>query len=379
MASIQKKKILILVDWFYPGYKAGGPIQSCRNFVAFMEDTYDLSVVTSDRDAGDDTAYPGIVSDKWNKYTNQTKVFYASALSLKQLRQLENEIAPDYIYLNSMFSPRFTLLVLLLHARKNTKATIILAPRGMLKKSALDFKPAKKKLFLALFRLLKIQNRIRFHATDATEVKDIKKILGNTETIMISNFPGKQNDFTPVEKEKHSLSMIFVGRVHPIKNLDLALQSLINIKDQVRLTIVGAMEDEQYWQQCRSLIEQLPANVTINIKTDVPHDKMESILRDQHLFILPTQGENFGHAIFESLAAGRPVLISDQTPWRNLASHFAGWDLPLNDLQAFTTVIEKAAAMAREEHLIWCKGAWQYCHDFIENAGIKEQYLKLFN
>ena len=38
------------------------------------------------------------------------------------------------------------------------------------------------------------------------------------------------------------------------------------------------------------------------------------------LFLLPTGGENFGHAIFEALACGVPALISDQTPWRGLAA-----------------------------------------------------------
>ena len=35
-------------------------------------------------------------------------------------------------------------------------------------------------------------------------------------------------------------------------------------------------------------------------------------------FLLPTGGENFGHAIFEALSCGVPALISDRTPWRDL-------------------------------------------------------------
>ena len=42
-----------------------------------------------------------------------------------------------------------------------------------------------------------------------------------------------------------------------------------------------------------------------------------SEIKEQHLFVLPTFGENYGYAIFESLAIGRPVLISDQTRRRN--------------------------------------------------------------
>ena len=46
--------------------------------------------------------------------------------------------------------------------------------------------------------------------------------------------------------------------------------------------------------------------------------------------ILPTLGENFGHVIVEAWTAGCPVLVSDRTPWRQLASHGVGWDVALD-------------------------------------------------
>ena len=32
-----KKKILVLVDWYEPGFKAGGPIQACKNVVTSLK------------------------------------------------------------------------------------------------------------------------------------------------------------------------------------------------------------------------------------------------------------------------------------------------------------------------------------------------------
>ena len=49
-----RKKILLLTDWYEPGYKAGGPIQSTRNFVAGMYQLYDISVLTSSHDLGEE-------------------------------------------------------------------------------------------------------------------------------------------------------------------------------------------------------------------------------------------------------------------------------------------------------------------------------------
>ena len=55
------------------------------------------------------------------------------------------------------------------------------------------------------------------------------------------------------------------------------------------------------------------------------------------------------HIIAESLAVGTPVLISDQTPWRDLDAHGVGWDLPLHSEQSFVDAIEATAEMSSVE------------------------------
>ncbi len=95
--------------------------------------------------------------------------------------------------------------------------------------------------------------------------------------------------------------------------------------------------------------------------------------------MLPTLGENFGHAIFESFAAGRPVLISDKTPWRGLAAKKAGWDIALEDEKAFIAAVQQAAGMGQEEFNEWCDGARQLAEKVTKETDLKQHYLKLFN
>ena len=59
MAS-NKRKILLFADWYEPGYKAGGPIRSCANFVHNMQSEYSVYVFTTDRDLGSDESYKDI-------------------------------------------------------------------------------------------------------------------------------------------------------------------------------------------------------------------------------------------------------------------------------------------------------------------------------
>jgi glycosyltransferase involved in cell wall biosynthesis len=44
---------------------------------------------------------------------------------------------------------------------------------------------------------------------------------------------------------------------------------------------------------------------------------------------MPTTHENFGHAIIESWGFGRPVLLSDNTPWKELQKEGLGYCTPL--------------------------------------------------
>jgi len=122
----------------------------------------------------------------------------------------------------------------------------------------------------------------------------------------------------------------------------------------------------------------LPPHIQVQWQGELPHHQVEELVKEHHVFVLPTQGENFGHAIFEALAAGRPVIISDQTPWRDLSRHKAGWDLDLGELGKFSTAIERFAGMSREELNEWCMGAWQFAHHYLENSNNKKRYLELF-
>ncbi len=375
-------RLLVFSDWYTPGFKAGGPIRSCVNFAYYMKDNFELFVFTGDRDLGDNEAYRGIQLNTWI-CREGVSIYYASPekLSWENILQTIKEISPDYIYLNSMFSRFFSIYPLLMRWLGRIKYPVVISPRGMLKESALQFKPGKKKIFLRLFKSLGISKQLQFHATDATEVNDIKQNFGNnTRVTYISNFPGIQKPFVPpTGKIPGNIKIIFIGRIHPIKNLHFLLECLQNIEQNIELTIVAAIENEDYWERCKKIIEQLPSSVTVKILSNVEHGMLEEIIRQRQLFVLPTQGENFGHAIFESLAAGRPVLISDQTPWINLAKQKAGWDLPLDDQMQFKKIIEEVSAMSNDELTVWCKGAWQYAHDYIQNSNIKEEYLKLFS
>ncbi|HEY0679106.1 MAG TPA: glycosyltransferase family 4 protein [Chitinophagaceae bacterium] len=378
-----KRRVLVLVDWFEPGYKAGGPIRSVVNFIHHLKDELDIYVLTTDRDLNEKVPYKGIETDKWIEYKPGVYVFYCSPrlLSFSAVIKIINWVNADFIYLNSMFSKFFTIYPLLAKRLGKIRSEIVLAPRGMLKETALQFKNRKKKLFLKIFKSLGLNRNVRFHATDTNEFNDILRTFGRSDMyLVVDNLPGIHKPFVPLaDKLRGNVKLLFVGRFHPIKNPDYLLSVLKETKSNVELTIIATIEDEDYWHKCQVMIAHLPSNVKVIINGEMPHAEIEHHLLETHLFVLPTRGENFGHAIFEALMAGRPVLISDQTPWKDLAAKKAGWELPLADKEQFLKAIEKVAAMDHDELNEWSKGAWNYSNDQLDLYDVRSQYLKLFS
>jgi glycosyltransferase involved in cell wall biosynthesis len=278
-----------------------------------------------------------------------------------------------------LFSPLFVVYPLWLKYLGKLKAEVVLCPRGALYDSALSVKPWKKTPFLRFFRLLGIHKKIRWHATNQREKAAIERFFPGSRVFIADNLPNaNQPEFVSVPKSAGKVKCIFIARIVPIKNLLFLLQALDKVRAEVELTVIGPVEDKEYWEICQKAIAGLPANIRVSYEGPKRNDQLMSILHSHHLSILPTTGENFGHSIFEAFLAGRPVLISDQTPWLNLPAQKAGWDLPLTDPAAFARVIEEVGAWDQSLFDEWALSSWQYARDFIKNPELTRQYLNLF-
>ena len=379
---MEKKKILVLVDWFAPGYKAGGPIQSCVNFAFAMKTEFAVHVLTTDTDHGETAPYEGIASGRWTRDLHpDIGVFYLqkSRLSARRLKEQIEAVQPDYIYLNHLFSPLFVIYPLWLKYTGQLKSRVVVCPRGALYDSALAIKSWKKTPFLKLFRWMGIHRRVLFHATNEREKGAILQYFPGSNIIIADNLPNmNQPAFHSCPKKAGSIKCIYVARVFPIKNLLFFLTALEKVKADVELSVVGPVEDKGYWDQCLEKIGQMASNLSVTYLGPTRNDELMPLLQAHHLFVLPTAGENFGHSIFEALLAGRPVLISDQTPWLGLTARQVGWDLPLKDPAGFTRIIEETAAWDQPRFDEWARAAWEYARHFIENPDLQRQYIQLF-
>ena len=377
-----KTRLWIFIDWYLPAYKAGGPIQSISNLVNRLKNDFEISVITSDSDLDEPLTLRKSDLNIWIEKEGYKVIYLDLQHQNKQFYQklfTENDF--DVVYFNSLFSIKFTLLPLWL--LKNNPIRKVFATRGMLGEGALAIKPLKKRIFLQVFKLMSLHKKVVWHATAESEVNEIKKHFGTgIEILLASNLSGiNKRNFIEKEKNKNQIRIFFLSRIAIKKNLIGALEVLSKMERtiDIRFNIIGPIDDKMYWQKCTKKIDSLPKHITVNYLGAIPNQDLSIHLSEEHVLLLPTYGENFGHVIMESWQNGCPVVISDKTPWRNLEKDKLGYDLSIEDHHSFAKVLEHLSDMSKEEFNIWSKSSFDFAKKFIENPEVLEQNRKLFS
>ena len=380
-------KILILTDYYLPGYKGGGPLRTLSNMVDRLGAEYRFCVVTRDRDLGDTEPYQGIQADSWSP-VGEAEARYLSprALSLRGLRTLFQDTEHDAVYLSSFFSPAFTIKPLLLRRLGLIpRVPFILAPNGEFFPGALSQKRSKKQAYLGLSRVLGLYQGIIWRATSRYEEEHIRRWFGKQVPVIVApDLPSVTSHSSKEgrpwrEKVAGHLKIVFLSRISRQKNLSGALTMLKSLRGEVRLNIYGPLEDKKYWIECQRIIDSLPQNVQVQYRGSVTYDKVIDVMAEHDLFFLPTLGESFGHAILEALLAGCPVLISDRTPWHDLQGKGVGWDLPLEQPERFRVALQSCIGMGPQEHRMWAQRARAFGLEHAQEQTIVDQYRRLFD
>lgn len=360
---------------------AGGPIQSIATLTKHLANDINFKIITSDRDFKATSSYPDVKINEWTTYEGRD-VFYVSPENMnpKFILGLIQACEYDVIYLNSLFSKLFTIYPLKWKKSNIINKPVVLAPRGMLRDAALSVKPLKKQLFLLYAKLSGLFGNIHWQSTSAQETLEIRKRIGDVKISDISNLPDTVDAISSISKASGDLQLCFIARIVDIKNLNFAIDVLKEIKQHtITFDVYGPKEDLAYWQTCEDNAKSLPNNVKFNYKGSVPSKLISQTLSNYQALFLPTQTENFGHVIVQALQCGRPVVISNNTPWQNLESVNAGYAIDLSDKTKFVQALNHLASLNQEEYNHLSKSSVDYINGKLQISELKLAYIKLFN
>jgi glycosyltransferase involved in cell wall biosynthesis len=348
--------VLVSLDWYLPAYRAGGPIRSISNLVSALGDAVDFRIVCGDRDLGENLPVDAPIGE-WTALGNaQVLRLPPEEWTTTRWRALIQEIEPDRLYLNSLYSGPFGRLPW--RVAKSMTLPTTLAPRGMLGAGALAIKPLRKKAWLWMQHITGQYANIFWHASTTQEAKDIRRWFPAAQIQVALNLP---LPFDPASKANDDgrIHLLSVGRIHTIKNYRFGLAVAKALAEQgtpVTYRIVGPLEDLDEAHRLRAEAGE----VTLELTGAMPPSNVREHYAWSQLVLVPSFNENFGHAVAEGVSTARPVIVSDQTAWTDIDPGITVDCLPLQT-SAWLASAKRLLAMAPADCLAHSQATHTRC------------------
>ena len=366
--------ILLSADCFYPA-QVGGPANTIYwQATALARAGHAVTVVATSQ------ALPReVVTNQWVQmdcgrvmYTRNPHFYWPVRHIWQGWRAMQKA---DVVQVNSFFYP--ASLVWVLTGRLLGKP-VVWSPHGELNPVALRFHPRRKRLVLAVVRLL--NPAVHFHATSEIEADHIRQQVG--PKVAVTTILSRMDMpilLTP--KLDAAPYLLFMGRIHPIKAIDRLITALgasaVFRESAYTLLIAGPLVDEFYANQLYGLINTLGLSEKITFLGLVEGERKQQIYANARLTILPSHAENFGNVVIESLAQGTPVLTSINTPWQLLQTERAGsW--VANDPESLRQVIETYLTMPANEYAGYRRRAHALAHNRFDSRDSVSEWEGLY-
>lgn len=233
------------------------------------------------------------------------------------------------------------------HAARASGTPLLLSPRGTLSGAALEKSRWKKRLIWPLQKIT-FEQAACFHATAEKEYDEIRAFGQRKPVAVIPNGIDLPEPVETVPGDGRTL--LFLGRIHPIKGLDLLLEVWRDLPAGLRqdwtLRIVGN-DPDGHRAKLEALVDAdlIPA---VHFAGPAFGDDKTREYASADLYVLPTKTENFGMTVAESLAAGTPVITTKGAPWSGLEENGCGWWIDRSK-DALTAALTDALARPRRD------------------------------
>lgn len=152
-----------------------------------------------------------------------------------------------------------------------------------------------------------------------TEAKKWKIFSGQKNTFAFNY----GTNFKPINIKKNpKLTLLFIGRIQPDKEIERIIESIKAFKDKFVFLLIGDGNDDYL-----SKLKDDMKNLNYKYLGFIPHDELPRFYSQADVFINLNPIENFGRVFIESLACGTPIIGNYYAtgPKRIIVNNKNGW------------------------------------------------------
>jgi glycosyltransferase involved in cell wall biosynthesis len=233
---------------------------------------------------------------------------------------LDNSREYDLAHVFSLWNPVATFS---LRALRRSGSPYCLSPLGTLDPVVLRRNRWKKLPWRILWERANIEGAALIHFTAKLEEQRAKDYWHLNRSIVIPHSIDLKNwESLPSPSAMEAMFpqirgrevILFVGRINWVKNLDLLLKALVNVRQERRtamLLLVGPDNDD-YQKVLEKTARELGVENHVLFTGMLTGDSLKSAYARANAFALVSQKENFGYSAAEALASGVPVVVSNE-------------------------------------------------------------------
>lgn len=318
-------KILHVAHFFYPCLSAGGVVNASYQIARMQARDNSVKVISSDackerlkfEESRYDVDIDGIKVDYFKNISNRFKLATMLDTPIGAIFRIKNQIRDfDVVHVHEH---RQTLSIIACYFARRYGIPYVVQAHG----SVLPFfqKEGLKNIFDKVFGFKILHGASKVFALTEVEKEQYLKMGVEEDRIEIVPLGINIEEYSdlPEEgifREKFNISkddklIIFIGRVHEIKGLDLlidAFKELADSEDDVKLAIVGP--DDGYMDALNLRIAECDLSDKVIVTGPLYKSEKQEALVDCDLFVMPSKYESFTTSGLEAMACGKPLVLT---------------------------------------------------------------------
>lgn len=313
-------KVIHISPSYYPAIKYGGPIQSVHLLNKYLvKNDCNVDVLTTN--AGLSRSQRSETKGRWND-VDGVKVKYVNYwgpenynFSLALFNELKRIITHyDLMHITAVWNfPVWAGYYL----SKKYNIPYLISTHGALMKNAFVYrKQLIKKFYLSLIAKNYLKNAKAIHFTTLIEKDETLSVFPDIANFMIlpngvetKVFFKNKNYENPFN---HQSYILYVGRIHRIKGLDILLKAMKGILNKELILVLAGPDEHGYKKVLEKLAAGLNISAYLKFTGQVGMTELLQLFKNAKILVLPSFSENFGMSAVEAMACGTPILISNK-------------------------------------------------------------------
>jgi glycosyltransferase involved in cell wall biosynthesis len=306
-------KLLHVIPYVSPRY--GGPVTVLRQTApALVQYGMKVDVVSTRADGRGDFSpdqdaemnLPGAQTFLFSRSCPGRSFYFAKGMA----RWIgANASAYDVIHIHGVFNYPANVVK---RAARACGVPYLVSPHGMLDRWCMSHRAWKKWPYFLMLERSSLRSASGLLAASEFEAGELRRLSLAPIYTLPFGIPATQLVLSPPSNGNGPLKVIAVARLDPIKGLETLIETMASLKARGVMATAEVIGGGDIGYRRRLEEAALRNKAPVQFIGELTATEVQKRLRAADVFVLPSYHENFSFAVVEALAAGLPVVITDQ-------------------------------------------------------------------